>query len=72
MANDYYTYVNYDGAIYRISPRNWRRYLKDLIEDKEKHIEEYGIYVCYITCDIVNMDAERARNELDYLKTKEK
>lgn len=64
MTRDY-VYVSYMGEIYRLTKRNWKRYLKDVVANEEKTMDDYGKYVCVVTRNVTDMGASEAQFELN-------
>ena len=61
--------VEYMSGIFRISQKNFKKYLKGEILTLE---ECDAKFIGYIDYDVTDMDEEERKSTLDYLNTKEK
>ena len=62
-------YITSYGAIYRISDKNWFRFLERVSKKNDADLEDFGgTTIGIITTDISDITPEQAQDELDMLK----
>ncbi len=58
-------YVGCMGGIWRMSNRNYRKMLLQLIDIGEVNCDDFGKYIGDLACDVTDMTAEEAEDKLE-------
>ena len=66
-----YVYINSFGYIYKVTYKKYLKFLKDLSENKNADIKDYGRFILAIDRTVSEMDSEEAIFELEYERGKD-
>ena len=57
-------YVTYMGAVYKLTDRNYRKFLQDVIDVSVSVVGDYGTFLGYL--EATDMTKEEAKKRLEY------
>lgn len=49
-------YLTSYGAMWRVSERNYRKLLSDVLKGKDWHLDDYGKRICDATINVTDLD----------------
>lgn len=65
MARTNYRYVTEYGQLYRLTERNFKRYMEALRKDVETLPDSFGVRVGYVSLDLTDRNPEAVEQCLD-------